>query len=80
MRRRYRRFFGIGSNVRPAGSIPAALNRLEPRGIHYRGMQNPSTALEKPSEILFQRAYQFCFVQAVVFQTAAEQNGRHASE
>jgi hypothetical protein len=44
---------------------------LEPREIHYRGMQNPSTALKKPSEILFQRAYQFCFVQAVVFQTAA---------
>src|ERR1700723_435034 len=35
---------------------------------------------EKTSEILFQRAYQFCFLQAVVFQTAAEQNGRHASQ
>jgi len=43
-------------------------------------MQNPSTALKKPSEILFQRAYQFLFVQAVVFHTAGEQNGRHASE
>jgi len=39
-----------------------------------------ATALKKPSEIFFHRAYQFCFVQAVVFQTAAEQNGRHASQ